>query len=123
MLLIKTKKPRIKGYKKTEVDGITFDSKREARRYQELKLLKRAGNIRSLARQVSFYFVLGDIEIRYPPNKLGHKGPQMKYIADFEYYDCDKEEWIIEDSKGHRTDAYKLKRAIMFSMGHTILET
>ncbi|MBS6476088.1 MAG: DUF1064 domain-containing protein, partial [Clostridiales bacterium] len=40
--------------KKTTVDGITFDSRREAARWQELKLLERAGSITELERQVSY---------------------------------------------------------------------
>ncbi len=117
------KTARVKNYKKHQMHGITFDSKREALRYLELKFLERSGEISDLRLQVKFPFTLGGVPIAYPPNKLGHKGPQMYYKADFVYLDNRNHKTIIEDSKGHLTDAYKIKRAIMYSMGFSILET
>ena len=45
------------GNKKTVVDGITFDSRKEAKRYQELKLLEKAGEIKDLRRQVKYELI------------------------------------------------------------------
>ena len=114
---------RPKNYQKTVVDGIKFDSKREAKRYQELKLLERAGEIRALSLQVVINFELGGVEIRYPPGKDGRRGRQMSYRPDFVYYLGADDKLTIEDSKGFLTDTYKIKRAIMYSMGYEILET
>lgn len=71
---------------KTEVDGIVFDSKKEAKRYQELKLLERAGEIIHLELQPVFDCVVN-----------GHK--VCKYKADFQYFE---HEWIVEDVKGYK---------------------
>lgn len=103
--------------KKTIVDGITFDSAREARRYQELKLLERAGEIRGLRRQVRFELLPAfDVDGK-------HYRPTT-YIADFTYTDAKTGKKIVEDVKGMRTDVYKLK-AKMFAhrYGVPILET
>jgi len=70
--------PRKRGNKyravKTTVDGVTFDSKREAARWQELELLQEAGEISDLRRQVAFPLL---------PAENGERG--VKYIADFVY--------------------------------------
>lgn len=66
---------------KTVVDGITFDSKKEAKRYAELKLLERAGAIRDLRRQVR-YELISAFDV---PGK--HYRP-TSYVADFVYIDC-----------------------------------
>ena len=86
---------------KTTVDGITFDSKKEAKRYQELKLLQRANKIKNLRLQVSY--VLID-KSRY--------GRQIKYIADFVYYDKELKQEVVQDTKGFRTDVYRLKKRL-----------
>lgn len=83
---------------KTEVDGITFHSKREAARYSDLKLLERAGQIKDLRIQVPFLFELNDVRI-------------CKYFADFVYRENGKE--IVEDCKGKRTKDYMIKRKLM----------
>ena len=92
--------------KKLIVDGIKFDSKKEAKRYLELKLLKRAGKIRDLELQPEFVL---------QPSYINNKGKSIRaitYIADFVYYDIEKEKYVIEDTKGFRTDVYKLKKKI-----------
>lgn len=83
---------------KTTVDNITFDSKREAARYCELKLLLRAEKIRNLEIQPKFNFRLDGDRI-------------FTYRADFAYFDND--ERIIEDVKGVRTPVYRLKKKII----------
>lgn len=103
--------------RKTVVDGITFDSKKEAKRYAELKLLERAGFIRDLKRQVRFELIPSfDVDGK-------HYRPTL-YIADFVYTDCKTGAEVVEDCKGYRTDVYRLK-AKMFAhkFGVSILET
>ena len=98
-----TEKPKKSKYGavKTEVDGIKFDSKREASRYQELRLLEQAGEIANLRLQVPY--------ILFPKNEHGRA---LKYIADFVYND-DTGALVVEDAKGHSTDVYKIKRRLM----------
>lgn len=87
---------------KTTVDDITFDSKKEAKRYQELKLLQCANKIEDLRLQVPYILI---DKSRY--------GRQIKYIADFVYYDNELKQEIVEDTKGFRTDVYRLKKRLM----------
>lgn len=88
----------------TETDGIKFRSKKEAKRYWELKLLLNAGEIVWFKCQVP-YVVAGDKKIK----------TAIKYIADFEI--CWKTEngfkRTVEDVKGIRTPLYKLKKQLM----------
>ena len=88
----------------TSYNGKTFDSKREAERYQELKLLERAGEITALMTQVPFL-----IE---PANR---KNRAVKYRADFVYLDCRTNKWVVEDAKGFKTSVYKIKKKSMFN--------
>lgn len=92
--------------KKVVVDGIKFDSKKEAKRYTELKLLKRAGLIKDLELQPLFV-----LQPKYT-NKKGEHIRAITYKADFMYFDIKKEQYIIEDTKGFRTDTYKLKKKL-----------
>lgn len=88
--------------KKTELDGIRFDSRKEAARYSELKLLERAGEIRDLQLQVPFELI---------PKQEGERA--CTYVADFVYHMTDTGKMVVEDAKGMRTDAYKIKRKLM----------
>lgn len=88
--------------KKTIVDGITFDSKAEARRYSELKLLQMGKRIKDLCLQPKFELQAG----------FAHKGKKIQainYIADFQYIDCDTGAVVVEDVKGMRTREFNLK--------------
>ena len=78
----------------TTVDGIRFASKKEARRYTELRLLERAGRITNLRRQVRFKLV-----------------QTVVYVADFTYEESGEN--IVEDVKGFKTPTYKQKRRLM----------
>lgn len=106
--------------KKTTVDGITFDSKKEANRYCELKLEAKA-----------IPPVIADLELQPEFDLIGadgnplksDAGRTLKYKADFRYYHLIKGCWVIEDSKGYQTPEYKLKKAIMRSMGISVIET
>lgn len=91
--------------KKTVVDGITFDSRKEARRYQELKLMQEAGVIKDLSLQPNF---LLQEKFKYQ----GETQRKIEYIADFMYWDCEKNICVVEDVKGMKTDVYKLKKKL-----------
>lgn len=98
------------GNKKLVMDGEHFDSMKEAARYQELKLLERAGEIRELKRQVPFVVI---------PVQKDEKGKvierEVKYIADFTYIEKGKLVRTVEDvkSKATRTKEYIIKRKLM----------
>lgn len=89
--------------KKVIYDGITFDSIKEKNRYIELKLMERAGLIKDLKLQYEFElqpaFILNKKKIR-----------KISYIADFYYFDNKLNDYIIEDTKGMRTEVYKIKK-------------
>lgn len=108
------KRPKY-GNKKTVFDGIKFDSSKEARRYSQLKLLQRAGEISDLKLQVPF-ILQGQLGYILTPT-----GRKMLYKADFTYIEGNK--LVIEDVKGFRTKEYLLKKAILAAMGITIRET
>lgn len=95
------------GNKKTELDGIVFDSKAEAKRYSQLRMLERAGQISDLQRQVKFELVRG---VRL----YGRSRPAIKYIADFVYNQGGHQ--VVEDVKGMLTPVYRLKRHLMMAM-------
>lgn len=103
---------------KTVIDGITFDSKKEARRWKELRLLEDAGEIKDLKRQVRYELIPTQKE----PDTIGSRGGTIKgkvierkveYIADFVYVDTKTGETVVEDTKGIRTPDYKIKRKLM----------
>jgi len=99
---------------KTVVDGITFDSKREADRYCELKLLQRAGRITDLRLQVPF-----ELQPAFTVN--GKKVRPIHYIADFMYKENGV--YVVEDVKGQRTKEYMLKRKMYaYKYGQEIKE-
>lgn len=91
--------------RKVVFDGITFDSKKEATRYRELRLLEMAGKITALQRQVKFELI--------PSQRIDGKVVERpcSYIADFAY--CKDGEYIVEDTKGFRTPEYVIKRKMM----------
>ena len=107
---------------KTTVDGKTFDSKKEAKRYTELKLLEKSGMITHLELQPTYQITVNGVDI-------------CKYKADFRYftvraenreqYNNSKGEWIVptktgdkegqivEDVKGFKTPIYRLKKKLV----------
>ena len=107
------KQPRKQGNKKIERDGMTFDSIAEARRYQELLLMQRAGTITDLRCQVAFELIPAQYE-EVPTGefyKIGKRKGQpkmnrvcveksLKYIADFVYKQYG--ETVVEDVKGYK---------------------
>lgn len=106
--------------KKVTVDGITFDSVKEARRYSELILLQRAGKIKDLRRQ--WKYVLIPSQYAEVDGKRKCIERECTYVADFVY--LQDGEIIVEDTKGFRTPEYKIKRKLMlFLKGIKIKET
>ena len=98
------------GNEKTEVDGIKFASRHEAKRYVELKYMERAGLIKNLQLQ-RVYTLIGP-----QADKDGNVIERpVKYIADFVYKDKDGKT-VVEDAKGVRTDVYRIKRKLMLSI-------
>ena len=104
------------GNKKTKVDGITFDSLKEAKRYKELSLMQHSGMIQDLQMQVKFVLIPAQRE----PDTIGKKGGihkgklierECNYIADFVYKENGKT--VVEDTKGMRTKDYIIKRKMM----------
>lgn len=92
----KVSKPSKYGNTRTTVDGREFASKAEAKRYQELRLLEKAGKISGLELQVPFKLV-------------AHGRSICKYLSDFNYYDNDLGYGVTEDVKGVLTPEFKLK--------------
>ena len=112
------------GNTKTTVDGITFDSKKEASRYQQLRLLEKAGKISNLQRQVKYILVPGYYEKNEKTNRTRCVEREVSYVADFVYVDCETGEKVVEDTKGYRTPDYKIKRKLMlWEYGIKIHET
>lgn len=94
-------------------DGERFDSKAEARRCAELLLLQRAGEIRELRRQVAFLLIPAQRD------SAGKAVRAVTYVADFVYEEVDlRGHWslVVEDVKGVRTDAYRIKRKLMLQV-------
>ena len=107
--------------KKVTIGGETFDSKKEAKRYRELLLLEKAGEITGLERQVPFellpsqreapteYYKRGRNAGKPKPGKVIELG--VKYVADFVYIKDGQK--VVEDTKGIKTKDYVLKRKMM----------
>lgn len=95
-------------YRNKRTNG--FASKKEARRYQELELLLRAGKIARLQTQVPFEITVNNVKV-------------CKYTADFTYFDNEQQTDVVEDAKGYRTRDYKLRARLMKAVhGITIRE-
>ena len=99
---------KYRNVKKT-LDGVTFDSTKEALRYTELRLLEHAGQIAALELQPTYALVVNQMLI-------------CEYRGDFRY--IERREVIVEDCKGMKTPAYRLKCKLMRALhGITIRET
>jgi hypothetical protein len=92
------------------VNGIRFDSGKEARRFGELQLLEKAGEIRSLTRQRTFNLEVNKVKI-------------CDYRCDFEYFELDRTTgvwtWVVEDVKSDVTrklPAYRYKKRLMLAL-------
>ena len=105
-------KPRKYRNQKTTLDGITFDSKREAARYQELKALAARGVIEDFRHQAPFVLAPG---VRFSDEKRAK--PALRYVADFAYKLDGR--LVVEDVKSKVTAgaaAYRIKRHLMLSV-------
>lgn len=120
--------------KKIKIGDLTFDSKKEAERFQQLSLLQRAGKIKNLQRQVPFVLIPAQYEEvkTYTPKQHKEKiekklvERKVKYIADFVYMDANGE-LVVEDVKGYKRSTayaeYAIKRKLMlFIHGLKIVE-
>ena len=92
------------GNKKVKIDGHTFDSKREAEYYQELKIMKKAGYIHGFELQPVFL-------LQEAFTKNGKRHQAIKYIADFKVIQEDGRVDIV-DVKGHETQVFRIKRKL-----------
>lgn len=107
--------------KKIKVDGIIFDSKKEAVRYKELKMLEKAGIIHDVQRQVKYVLIpaqyehTGEIYTKGKEKGKPKKGKLIErecaYYADFVY--TENGETVVEDTKGVKTHEYIIKRKLM----------
>lgn len=109
---------RIKGARRSQLDGESFDSRREMRRWAILCMMAKARPplISDLRRQVKIALHGRDGPILTPT------GRQMHYVADFVYRDERTGAEVVEDAKGHKTDTYVMKRAILAAQGVQIVE-
>lgn len=107
------------GSRKVTVDGVTYDSMKEYRRFKELSLLERAGAIQNLQRQVKYVLIPAQRAFTNEIDKKGNfkKGKLLErecsYIADFVYVDMQTGRLTVEDTKGFRTKDYIIKRKLM----------
>lgn len=89
--------------KKIVYNGIKFDSIKEKNRYVELRIIERLGLIENLELQKEFElqpaFTLNNKKIR-----------KISYIADFYYFDKELNDYVVEDTKGMRTEVYRIKK-------------
>lgn len=95
--------------RKTTIDGIQFDSAKEAKRYVKLRDMERAGEIQGLRLQVPF-----EILPNFECDGVKYRG--MRYIADFVYYRNGVR--VVEDVKGVKTPEYRMKKKLMAYMNH-----
>lgn len=102
--------------RKITADGMTFDSAKEYRRWKDLQLLERAGEISGLQRQAKYVLIPPQRE----PDRVGPKGGrkpgrllerECAYYADFVYIKGGHE--VVEDVKGVKTPEYKIKKKLM----------
>lgn len=109
------------GNRKIQLDGHVFDSMKEARRYQQLCLLLRAGKIQKLELQKEYELIPAQYEATDEVYTRGaHKGERKRgkcieksvvYKADFAYVENGAQ--VVEDVKGMRTKDYIIKRKLM----------
>jgi hypothetical protein len=108
--------------KKVEINGMVFDSKKEAKRFSELSLMEKAGTITDLQTQVKFVLIPAQYKLI---ERYGKKGQRLKdgmkclerecaYIADFVYFQHGVK--VVEDTKGFRTKDFIIKRKLMLYM-------
>ena len=102
---------------KTEYNGVMYDSKKEAKRQYVLDMMARAGIIRNLERQKRFVLQGSFV------NNKGEKIREICYLADFYYWDNERNTQVVEDVKSPatRTDVYKIKKKMFEKLYPEIL--
>lgn len=119
-----TYKSKYYNVKTRALDGTVFDSHKEARRWDELILLQRAGKITDLQRQVRYELIPAQYQTYERYSKKGDRlkdgvkliERKVEYVADFVYTITDTGENVVEDAKGIRTKDYILKRKLMLAV-------
>lgn len=99
--------------KRTVVDGIEFDSAKEAKRYTKLRAMEEDCEIQGLRLQVPF-----ELLPSFECDGVKYRG--MKYVADFVYVRDGKQ--VVEDVKGVKTPEYKIKKKLMAYINHINIE-
>jgi hypothetical protein len=126
-MMYRVRQPSKYGNRKYTLDGIEFDSKKEAARWAELRILEKAGKIEDLRRQVKFVLIPAQYEDSTDVYQRGaNKGKPKKgklieheaaYIADFVYRDKETDRTVVEDVKGCKIskayDIFVIKRKLM----------
>jgi len=100
------KKKNKYGSKKIEVDGYMFDSKKEAKMYEQLRDMQKVGMIKDLELQPEFL-----LQKKFR-NFDGDKIREIKYYADFMFFDCEQDRWRVVDCKGYKTKVFRIKRKL-----------
>lgn len=95
------------GARKVVVDGIKFDSRGEAKRYGELRLMERAGLIQDLKLQPEYILLDAFTDAQ------GRRLRAIRYRADFQYVEAGRN--VVEDFKGVETPVFKLKRKLFLN--------
>ena len=114
----KAKRPSKYRAQKTEIDGVIFDSKKEARRWLELCSMARAGHITLLERQVKYPLVIDGAPVIIRSRRVNkdggeRKGRQAMYTADFRYFLVNGNRMVVEDAKGFLTPDAVLRVALV----------
>lgn len=112
---------------KVNVEGHTFDSKKEANVYVQLRALEKAGAVRNIEVQPKFHFPLRGQPVRHLPRKWKGKlikGSPLSYSADFRYEELDGTKWktVVLDVKGFDTQVSRIKRALVLAFHGVIVE-
>lgn len=89
--------------KKVIIDGISFDSEKEGKRYLELKSMQQFGLIKDLELQKVY-----ELQPSFRKNNKTYR--KITYKADFSYLDIEREQIVVEDVKGFKTEVYKIKK-------------
>jgi len=96
------------GARKVVMDGLKFDSMREAKRWLALRQDERNGEISGLERQVKYVLAPG---VKLAGEKRAKT--ELRYFADFRYVDLMTGQTVVEDAKGRETEAFRIKRHLM----------
>jgi hypothetical protein len=124
MVLAMNFKSKYYNIKTKTSDGKVFDSVKEARRWEQLLLLQKAGRIVELQRQVEYELMPAQYESYERYTKKGVRLKEgrrlierkVKYVADFVYRDAETGELIVEDTKGVKTKDYIIKRKLLLAV-------